>query len=98
MKTNLRKIILVSVIVLLLILGLWSGGVIPQQIGKMAAKTYVQENHKDMDLTFVRMEFSSAHGDYFAVFKDANGKTYNFLMHSKLLPTTVLYDPLNPPG
>lgn len=88
----------IIVIVFLVVSGLWISGIIPQQIGKMAAINYVQENYGDRGLVFMRMDYSSAHGDYFAVFKDTNGEVYNFLMHSKLLPITVLYDPLNPPG
>lgn len=95
MKIKSRRITIV-VIVILLILGLWISGTIPEQIGKMTATSYVKENHEDRGLVFVRIDFSSAHGDYFAVFKDSNGEVYNFLMHSKFLPTTVVYDPLNP--
>jgi hypothetical protein len=91
------RIITIAFIVLL-ILGLWISGIIPKQIGKIAATNYVQNNYKYMGLVFMRMDFSSAHGDYFAVFKDSNGNAYNFLMHSKLLPITVLYDPLRPQG
>lgn len=97
MKLKSRKITIV-VIAVLLILGLWISGIIPQQIGKMAATYYVQKNHEDRELVFVRMDYSSPHGDYFAVFKDSNGEVYNFLLHSKFLPTTVFYDPLNPKG
>jgi hypothetical protein len=85
----------ISTIVFLLILGLWIVGIIPQQIGRMTAVSHVQKFHKDRELIFVRMDFSSAHGDYFAVFKDSNGEIYNFQMHSKLLPITVRYDPFN---
>ncbi|MEW9124892.1 MAG: hypothetical protein AB2421_19425 [Thermotaleaceae bacterium] len=96
MKIKARKIT-ISVMFFMLVLGLWINGIIPQQIGKAAAINYVQKNHEDRGLLFVTMEYSSVHGDYFAVFKDSNGEVYNFLMHSKLLPITVLYDPLNLP-
>jgi len=94
-KIKLKKIIAAMVIVL--VIGLWVGGIIPQQIGKIVAINYVEKNHGEAGLTFVRMEYSRAHGDYFAVFKDTNGQIYNFLTHSKLLPTTMLYDPIRPP-
>jgi len=32
------------------------------------------------------------------VFTDSNGEFYNFLMFSKILPITVVYGLLNPPG
>lgn len=96
-KTKPRKIVIVSVI-LTVIIGLWVGGIIPQQIGKMTAINYVKNNHGSMELVFVRMDYSRAHGDYFAVFKDPNGEVYNFLIHAKLLPITVLFDPIDLPG
>ncbi len=83
--------------VILMIIVLWISGIIPQQIGKMTAINYIEKNYGDQGLIYVKMEYSSAHGDYFAVFKDSDGAYYNFLMHSKLLPIIVLYDPLNPP-
>ncbi|AKL95046.1 hypothetical protein CACET_c15970 [Clostridium aceticum] len=93
--TKLKKKIAVTIGIL--ILGLWVGGIIPQQIGKMAAINYVEKNHGNMGLTFMRMEFSSVHGDYFAVFQDSDEIVYSFLITSKYLPITVLYDPINLP-
>ena len=86
----------IIVIVFLVVSGLLISGIIPQQIGKMAAINYAQKNYGDRGLVFMRMDYSSAHGDYFAVFKDTNGEVYTDA--SKLLPITVVYDPLNPPG
>lgn len=86
------------IVVALLIIGLWISGVIPKQIGRIAATNYVQSNHRNLGLVFIRMDYSSAHGAYIAVFNGTNGSEYNFLMNSKLFPTNVMYDPINPPG
>ena len=82
------------VIVIILIAILWFGGIIPSQIGKISAINYVQKNYPDRNLKFLSMDFSSAHGDYFAMFEDENGKTYAFQMLGKHLPINVWSDPI----
>lgn len=89
---NKRSIIAIF-IVILLIAFLWIGGIIPSQIGKISAINYVQKNYPDRNLKFFRMDFSSAHGDYFAMFEDENDKTYAFQMLGKYLPINVWNDP-----
>lgn len=94
MKNNRNTLIILIVIILIAIL--WIGGIIPRQIGKIAAISYVQENYPDKNLNFIRMDFSPAHGDYFAVFDDGNGKIYGFQLLGKYLPIIVWSDPFKP--
>ena len=89
-----KKGIIVIFAVILLIAILWVEGIIPSQIGKTSAINYVQKNYSDRNLKFLRMDFSSAHGDYFAMFEDENGSTYAFQMLGKYLPINVWSDPL----
>jgi|LSQX01.1.fsa_nt_gb hypothetical protein len=88
-----RNIIIVVFAVLILIAIIWISGIIPRQIGKISAINYVQKNYPDRNLKFLRMDFSSAHGDYFAMFEDENEKTYGFQLLGKYLPINVWSDP-----
>ncbi len=92
-----KRLILVSIIIAA-VLSLWVGGIIPQLIGRISASIYAANQYPDKGLKYVRTEFSSAHGDYFAIFADRDGKPVNFLMTPRYFPAFVLYDPLNPPG
>lgn len=90
-----RVIIVVVVIVTLL----WISGIIPKAIGEGVAKKYVSDIHSDADLTFEKLEFSSAHSDYFAVFFYPNGERILFqLIGGRFFPFAVWYDPLRPVG
>lgn len=91
---NKRNIIIVIISVVILIAILWISGIIPRQIGKNSAINYVQKNYPDKNLNYLRMDFSSAHGDYFAMFEDENGKTYGFQLLGKYLPINIWSDPL----
>lgn len=88
-----RNIIIVIFAVLILIAILWISGIIPRQIGKISAINYVQNNYPDRNLKFLRIDFSSAHGDYFAMFEDENEKIYGFQLLGKYLPINVWSDP-----
>ena len=81
-------------IIVSLIAVLWAGGIIPKQIGKIIAINYVHKNYQDNNLEFIKMDFSSAHGSYFARFEDGEGNTYNFEIVNKYLPVIVWWDPL----
>lgn len=95
-KNKSKKLFIILLLVVVTVLCIT--GIIPSMIGRVSATEYVKSNYHNMGLEFVKMEYSPAHGDYFAVFKDSKDKIYNFLMTSKYLPIGILYDPLNPPG
>lgn len=92
MKNKRNIIVIISVVILIAIL--WISGIIPRQIGKNSAINYVQKKLSDKNLNYLRMDFSSAHGDYFAMFEDENGKTYGFQLLGKYLPINIWSDPL----
>lgn len=81
---------------LILLVILFLGLIVPHLAGRIASQMHVQNHYPSMSLKFVKMEYSSAHGDYFAVFQDKSGNVYNFLMTPKFMPVVVLYDPINP--
>ena len=89
-----RNLIISILLIVALIAVLWAGGIIPKQIGRITAINYVQENYADKNLEFISMDFSPAHGSYFARFEDGEGNTYNFEIIYKYLPVIVWWDPL----
>lgn len=91
---NKRNLFISIMTIITLIAVLWVGGIIPKQIGKITAINYVQNNYSDKNLEFISMDFSPAHGSYFARFEDKEGNTYNFEIINKYLPVIVWGDPL----
>lgn len=98
MAKRLKMILSVTAALIVIVAVVWFSGIIPKQIGRISAYNYVKTNYFDMNLKYEKMEYSSAHGDYFAIFIDSEGKLYNFLMYSKYLPTRVLFDPIKNPA
>ena len=93
MITDTKKLVIIYIIILILIL--WISGIIPKQIGKIAAINYVKKNYPDKDLMFLNIDYSPIHESYFASFKALDGRVYNFELYTKYLPVTVWFDPFN---
>lgn len=90
-----KRILYISIIILIFLIAiLWMGGTIPRLIGKFTAINYVENKYHDKNLEFISMDFSFAHGSYFARFEDEKGNTYNFEMIYKYLPIIIWKDPL----
>ena len=93
-----KKLLLAGILIVILTIILWINGVIPKQIAKKSAISYVNKVHKELDLTYLKLDYSKAHGSYFAVFKDVTDKIYNFEMSGgRYFPLTVFKDPINLP-
>lgn len=89
-----KKSVAVTISTILIVVILWAGGIIPNTIGRISSSLYVGKNYKDLNLEFVTMDFSPAHGSYLAVYEDKDGNRVNFLMESRWLPIMVWSDPI----
>ena len=85
-----RKIIIVFIVlILIVIVGLWGSGIIPKRIARISASNYLEKNFPKMQLEYVDIEWSSSFGGYSIKFKDANNKTYSFIMNNKYFPISL---------
>lgn len=87
---NKKRIIITTImIILVVVLGLWISGIIPKQIARKSATSYLKKNFPKMQLEYADIEWSSAFGGYSIRFKDENDKIYSFIMNNKYLPITL---------
>ena len=85
-----RKVIIVFIVlILIVIVGLWGSGIIPKRIARISASNYLEKNFPKMQLEYVDIEWSSSFGGYSIKFKDANNKTYSFIMNNKYFPISL---------
>ena len=84
-----RTIIIAMVIILAIIIGLGIGGIIPMQIGKIAATNYLKQNFQKMQLEYVDMEWNKYFDGYSIRFKDNENNIYAFIMNNKYFPITL---------
>ncbi len=96
-SAKIKKISIVALMIFLIVL--WATGMIPKTIGAVSAKAYVDAHHQSLNLTFDSMEYSSAHGSYFAYFTYPNGERIAFEMNGgRYFPFGVFKDLLNNPS
>lgn len=86
MSKNKRNIIITVVVILLIVIGLWVNGIIPEQIAKISATNYLKKNFPKKQYEYVDIEWSSSFGGYSLRFKDENNKIIGFLMNNKYFP------------
>ena len=85
-----RKVIIIFIVlILIVIVGLWGSGIIPKRIARISASNYLEKNFPQMQLEYVDIEWSSSFGGYSIKFKDANNKTYSFIMNNKYFPISL---------
>jgi hypothetical protein len=95
-----NKKVITSVVASLLIIAIflfWVTGVIPSFIAKISAEKYVKSKYIDRDLKITEVYWDKNMDRYFVSFTDESGNRCNFKM-SEYIPSTVMYDPLDPPG
>jgi hypothetical protein len=90
------SLIIASLTIIALFL-FWVTGIIPSYIAKTSAEKYVESRYKDKDLKFLEVRWDSFWDRFFVSFTDKSGNIYGFKM-SEYVPTSIMYDPLNPPG
>lgn len=87
---NKKKIIIITIIsILVIIVGLWISGIIPKQIARVSATSYLKKNFPKMQLEYVDIEWSSSFGAYSIRFKDQNDEIHGFLMNNKYFPINI---------
>lgn len=87
MKNKMFKIAII--IILIIIVGLWIGGIIPKQIAKINGNNYMQKHFPKMQLKYIDVEWSKFHRDYIITFKDKDNKTYGCTIGPKYFPITL---------
>ena len=87
---NKKKIIIITIIsILVIIVGLWISGIIPKQIARVSATSYLKKNFPKMQLEYVDIEWSSSFGAYSIRFKAQNDEMHGFLMNNKYFPINI---------
>lgn len=80
-------IVIISIITI--IATLWLTGITPMEIAKISITNYVKKNFPEMQLEFVDVEYSHAHGEYLIKFKNLNEKVYSCIIGPKLFPISI---------
>ena len=68
-----RIVIIVAVLIILIVAGLWIGGIIPKCIAKIVATNYLKNNFPKKQFEYTGIEWSSAFDGYSIRFKDEKG-------------------------
>lgn len=84
-----KKIIFITLIIILLIMIFWFSGVIPKYIGEKYSIKYMSDNFSEMNLEFKNIEWSKQFGSYTVQFKDKEEKLYVVLIGPKYLPINL---------
>lgn len=86
-----------STFILVTIIVLWLTGFIPKNIGKVVSLHYINRRYSSLNLHFLNIEYSEKDKAYVSHFENKEGKIYNVLVGSKMLPINVSFNPLNIP-
>lgn len=87
---NKKRIILITILVILIVvLSLWISGIIPKQIARISATSYLEKNFPKIQLEFVNIEWSSSFGGYIIRFKNQDDEIHGFLMTNKYFPINL---------
>lgn len=85
----LKKKVIIVLSVTVCVLLLWFSGLIPKQIAKISAKSYVKNTFPEKQLEFSHIEWNKFYGDYIITFKDSDGKNYSSVIGPKFLPISM---------
>ena len=83
---NQKKLCIILIIILIGIFMLWITGIIPKQIAKFSATSYLKNSFPKKNYEFVNIEWSSSFDGYLINFKDENDKIVSFIMNNKYFP------------
>lgn len=81
-----RTIIAIIIIIIAIILGLWISGIIPKQIARISAITYLKKNFPKKQYEYINAEWSSSMGGYVISVKDEKGTKAGFIISNKYFP------------
>ena len=84
-----RKKWLIPVLILAVAVALWITGLIPKQIAKTSASSYVNEHFPEMQLECTGVEWADVYGDYLVTFKSSFGDTYSCVIGPRFFPISL---------
>ena len=84
-----RKKWLIPVLILAVAVALWITGLIPKQIAKISASSYVKEHFPEMQLKCTDVEWAAVYGDYLVTFKSSFGDTYSCVIGPRYFPVSL---------
>ncbi|MBQ7410914.1 MAG: hypothetical protein IJW20_06000 [Clostridia bacterium] len=84
-----KKIMIFAIVVILLIVVLWLGGIIPKQIAKIYGAQYMNKHFPKMQLEYDNIEWNEYFGDYIITFKDKENKTHGCVIGPKYFPINM---------
>lgn len=72
--------------VILILVVMWTSGFAPEYIAKLSGTKYVEAHFPEMEMKFVKVEWSDAFGDYLIFFEANNGETYSCVIGPSFFP------------
>ena len=80
---------LIPVLVFIVIILLWTIGIIPKGIARLAGTIYVKQYFPEMELKCTGVEYADVFGDYLIAFEIKNGNRYSCVISPKILPISL---------
>ena len=84
-----KNIIITVIVIVLVVIALWLGGIIPKQIAKIYGTKYMEDNFPEMQLEYENIEWNKYYGDYIITFKDKENQNYGCVIGPKYLPISM---------
>lgn len=83
-----KKKWLIPIVTIGVIVVLWFTGIIPKQIAKISASSYVDSHFPEMQLEYVGVEYADVYGDYLITFRSTDETAYSFVIGPKYFPVS----------
>lgn len=80
---------LIPVLIFTVIILLWTIGIIPKGIARLAGTIYVKQYFPEMELKCTGVEYADVFGDYLIEFEAKNGNRYSCVISPKILPISL---------
>ena len=80
---------LIPVLVFIVIILLWTIGIIPKGIARLSGASYVKQHFPEMKLKCTGVEYADVFGDYLIAFEVKNGNRYSCVISPKILPISL---------
>ena len=80
---------LIPVLVFIVIILLWTIGIIPKGVARLAGTIYVKQYFPEMELKCTGVEYADVFGDYLIAFEAKNGNRYSCVIRPKILPISL---------
>ena len=80
---------LIPVLIFTVIILLWTIGIIPKGIARLAGTIYVKQYFPEMELKCTGVEYADVFGDYLIEFEAKNGNRFSCVISPKILPISL---------